>query len=339
MAGRAHFAAPLLLAVVVALILYVSLWPFSFGADGPGVLETLRQLTWARAGRSDLFNNVLLYVPLGFCIALVVEPRLGRAGALAAGVVCGALLSLAVEVAQASITLRVPSLTDLSLNAAGSLAGAFARQRVARARRAHDAARQSDRPLGCGGADGAGAVADRAAVATVARCQPAAGQACGAAAAHAGTALGRAGRVLRRLAGGGTGRVPPRAAAAQRRRLPAGDRGGAGGTHVHRRQYAGVRGTGGHRAAAAGAGAAEPGRGPGPLRTDRGGARQLAGCSRAAAGARRRAPGHARGAGGRRVPEPAVRRRPRSSPARASATWRWRGCWPARDCIHTWRPG
>ena len=125
MAGRAHFAAPLLLAVVVALILYVSLWPFSFGADGPGVLETLRQLTWARAGRSDLFNNVLLYVPLGFCVALVVEPRLGRAWALAVGVVCGALLSLAVEVAQASITLRVPSLTDLSLNAAGSLAGVF----------------------------------------------------------------------------------------------------------------------------------------------------------------------------------------------------------------------
>ena len=125
MAGRAHFAAPLLLAVVVALILYVSLWPFSFGADGPAVLETLRQLTWARAGRSDQFNNVLLYVPLGFCIALVVEPRIGRAAALAAGVVCGALLSLAVEVAQASITLRVPSLTDLSLNAAGSLAGAF----------------------------------------------------------------------------------------------------------------------------------------------------------------------------------------------------------------------
>ena len=50
MAGRAHFAAPLLLAVVVALILYVSLWPFRFGADGPGVVETLRQLTWARAG-------------------------------------------------------------------------------------------------------------------------------------------------------------------------------------------------------------------------------------------------------------------------------------------------
>jgi len=126
MAGRAHFAAPLLLAVVVALILYVSLWPFRFGADGPGVVETLRQLTWARASRGDMFNNVLLYVPLGFCMALLAEPRFGRAGALLAGAVGGALLSLAMEISQASITLRVPSLTDLSLNTAGSFAGAIA---------------------------------------------------------------------------------------------------------------------------------------------------------------------------------------------------------------------
>jgi VanZ family protein len=125
-AGRGHFAAPLLLAAVVALILYVSLWPFHFGADGPGVVESLHQLTWARASRGDMFNNVLLYVPLGFCMALVVEPRFGRLWALAAGAAGGALLSLAMEISQASITPRVPSLTDLSLNAAGSLAGAVA---------------------------------------------------------------------------------------------------------------------------------------------------------------------------------------------------------------------
>jgi len=86
----------------------------------------LRELTWARAGRSDMFNNVLLYVPFGFCLALVVEPRFGRLWSLVAGAVLGALLSLTVEVAQASITPRVPSLTDLSLNTAGALAGAIA---------------------------------------------------------------------------------------------------------------------------------------------------------------------------------------------------------------------
>ena len=125
MASRSHFAAPLLLAAVVALILYVSLYPFRFHAEAPAILETLRQLDWARAGRSDMFNNVLLYVPLGFCMALVVEPRFGRLWGIVLGAATGALLSLTVEVAQASITQRVPSLTDLSLNATGALLGAI----------------------------------------------------------------------------------------------------------------------------------------------------------------------------------------------------------------------
>jgi VanZ family protein len=124
-ASRSHFAAPLLLAAVVALILYVSLYPFRFHAEAPAILETLRQLDWARAGRSDMFNNVLLYVPLGFCMALVVEPRFGRLWGIVLGAATGALLSLTVEVAQASITQRVPSLTDLSLNATGALIGAI----------------------------------------------------------------------------------------------------------------------------------------------------------------------------------------------------------------------
>ena len=126
MASRSYFAAPLLLAVFVALILYVSLYPFGFDANGPPVVDTLRRLTWARASRGDMFNNVLLYAPLGFCLALLFEARLGRIGGILATVIAGALLSLAMEVMQASIAPRVPSLTDLSLNSLGALAGAAA---------------------------------------------------------------------------------------------------------------------------------------------------------------------------------------------------------------------
>jgi len=126
MSGRTHFAAPLLLAIIVALILYVSLYPFRFSADGPSVIEVLRELSWARASRGDMLNNVLLYVPLGFCIALTVEPRFGRLAGIVAGLVGGALLSMTMEIMQGSIATRVPSLTDLSLNAAGALAGAIA---------------------------------------------------------------------------------------------------------------------------------------------------------------------------------------------------------------------
>ncbi len=126
MAGRStHFAAPLLLAVVTGLIVYVSLYPFRFVHDGPALAEALRSLTWARAGRGDMFNNVLLYVPFGFCVALLIEPRWGRITGLVVGTLLGVLLSLGLELLQASVAIRVSSLRDLSLNAAGSLLGAI----------------------------------------------------------------------------------------------------------------------------------------------------------------------------------------------------------------------
>jgi glycopeptide antibiotics resistance protein len=124
MAGRStHFAAPLLLAVVTGLIVYVSLYPFRFIPDGPALVEALRSLSWARAGRGDMFNNVLLYVPFGFCVALLLEQRWGRVTGIVVGTLLGALLSLGLELLQASVVIRVSSLRDLTLNATGSLLG------------------------------------------------------------------------------------------------------------------------------------------------------------------------------------------------------------------------
>lgn len=124
MAGRTHFAAPLLLAVVVALIVYISLYPFRFVPDGPSLFAALDQLNWARAGRGEMLNNVLLYLPFGFCVALLVEPRYGRLAGAGVAILAGSLLSLYMELLQASVPPRVTSLKDLSLNAAGALAGA-----------------------------------------------------------------------------------------------------------------------------------------------------------------------------------------------------------------------
>ena len=124
MASRTHFAAPLLLAVVTGLIVYVSLFPFRFVEQGPGLLEALRTISWQRAGRGDIFNNLLLYAPFGFCAALVLEPRSGRTGALVGALVLGVSLSLLLELLQASVPGRVSSLRDLALNGAGALAGA-----------------------------------------------------------------------------------------------------------------------------------------------------------------------------------------------------------------------
>ena len=124
MASRSHFAAPLLLVVFVGLIVYVSLFPFRFAPHGPTMLEALHLLKWVRAGRTEMFNNVLLYAPLGFCCLLLLEGRFGRVGGIVATTILGAALSLSMELLQASVPTRVTSLMDLSLNSAGTLIGA-----------------------------------------------------------------------------------------------------------------------------------------------------------------------------------------------------------------------
>lgn len=125
--GRSKALILVLLVAVVALIAYGSLYPFNFKRDAVpgGLLDALQQLSWARAGRGDRVSNILLYVPLGFCLFLLFNS--GRRWlAVLAAVVVGAMLSLAIEVAQAFISPRVPSLTDLSLNTLGTLAGTVA---------------------------------------------------------------------------------------------------------------------------------------------------------------------------------------------------------------------
>jgi VanZ family protein len=117
-----------LLLVVLALIVYGSLYPFNFEPDAVegGVVEAFRQLSWQRAGRGDRISNVLLYLPLGFCLFLWLEARWHRATSMVVTTVLGTLLSLSIEIAQGYVSTRVPSLTDLSLNALGTLLGATA---------------------------------------------------------------------------------------------------------------------------------------------------------------------------------------------------------------------
>jgi VanZ family protein len=119
---------PWLLIGVIALIAYGSLYPFNFKPDAirGGVWQALGELSWARAGRGDRISNVLLYLPLGFCLCLFLNAYLRRVPAVLFATLLGTVLSLAIEVAQVYVSVRVPSLTDLSLNALGSAIGATA---------------------------------------------------------------------------------------------------------------------------------------------------------------------------------------------------------------------
>lgn len=127
--ARAHsrsYIPWLLVVAVVALIVYGSLYPFNFkrNAIEGGVLQALTQLSWARADRGDRISNVLLYLPLGFCLFLSLSQRFRRGSSVLLATLLGTSLSLCIEVAQVYISSRVPSLTDLTLNGAGTVLGA-----------------------------------------------------------------------------------------------------------------------------------------------------------------------------------------------------------------------
>jgi VanZ family protein len=117
---------PWLTAAVIALIAYGSLYPFNFKPGlNEGLFSALGQLSWARAGRGDRISNVLLYLPLGFCFYLWLHTRFKRGRSVMFATLLGTLLSLAIEIAQVYLSSRVPSLTDLVLNAGGTFLGAI----------------------------------------------------------------------------------------------------------------------------------------------------------------------------------------------------------------------
>ncbi len=58
-----------LLAVITFLIVFGSLYPFSFSLEGAEGLARAGVLPQAGTTRSDVAANVLLYVPFGACLA------------------------------------------------------------------------------------------------------------------------------------------------------------------------------------------------------------------------------------------------------------------------------
>lgn len=115
-----------LLAVIAFLIIYGSLYPFSFAAvESAGPFELVQQLSFARTTRSDIAANVLLYLPLGACLTWLLATRLGGLLAAIVATVAAAALSFTIEFAQLYETRRVASLADLAYNTVGAFAGAW----------------------------------------------------------------------------------------------------------------------------------------------------------------------------------------------------------------------
>lgn len=135
MIARDRRIAALLLAVITFLIAFGSLYPFSFSLEGAEALTRTGMLPRAGTTRSDVAANVLLYLPLGACLAWLLAPRLGGTLAALAATLVGAAMSFAIETAQLYETRRVSSLADFACNTAGAFAGACLALAIARTRR------------------------------------------------------------------------------------------------------------------------------------------------------------------------------------------------------------
>jgi VanZ family protein len=115
--------------IVVALIVYGTLYPFHFNfAARHGNAFLILLHSWpARFGPSELRDavlNVALFVPLGATACLAVAKRHGRAAGYAFALATGAALSASVEMLQIYDSHRYCSALDWLCNTTGTFLGA-----------------------------------------------------------------------------------------------------------------------------------------------------------------------------------------------------------------------
>lgn len=125
--ARAGTAAQWLTLATALVIVYGSLFPFDFaelGSSGPRELVT--SLSFEPTSRGDIVSNLLLYMPLGLCLVLGLPTRWPRLAALVCALAAGTLLSVGIELLQVHVGFRVSSLTDVVINAVGTLVGGVA---------------------------------------------------------------------------------------------------------------------------------------------------------------------------------------------------------------------
>jgi VanZ family protein len=124
-----------LLIVVLALIVYGSLYPFRFSSQGAnplGVLIDSWNPKFYLTQRVDILINIALYLPVGICGYLAFRRSRGRLFALTVPVLIGFVVSVSVELTQVFEAVRKPSVTDVMSNTFGAAAGVVSGSLVAK---------------------------------------------------------------------------------------------------------------------------------------------------------------------------------------------------------------
>ncbi len=114
-------------AIIAAVILYGSLYPFTFyhPEGGVGPLKHLVQ-SWAETpGRGDFIANIFLYLPLGFFLSLAVAGSGRTLPRILLVTLAGGALSTTMELTQYYIAERVSAADDVYANLIGTLLGAI----------------------------------------------------------------------------------------------------------------------------------------------------------------------------------------------------------------------
>jgi VanZ family protein len=118
---------PRFLLLVVAFIIYGSLYPWNFrwlpGAHPVHILMHSWPRQFTRFELRDAAENVLLYMPLGWAAFLTLARRRSRWVAAVAAVAGGIVLSTSIELLQVYVPIRATNLADVAANAAGTLVG------------------------------------------------------------------------------------------------------------------------------------------------------------------------------------------------------------------------
>lgn len=123
---RAGHASILYALAYSIFLVYGTLYPMSgWRAPSDSLVGLFAKSLGVHASRADLLTNLLVYVPFGMLLALRLRQGRRWVGVVLLCLLSGTMLSVALEVLQAYIPGRTPSVLDIILNSLGSLAGAL----------------------------------------------------------------------------------------------------------------------------------------------------------------------------------------------------------------------